>query len=276
MIASRRTFIKGSATTLAATSAMGYKSFATAQTARPKPFPDSQDLQPGDFLWPKKPEAFVPYNAGRDASYEEERVDWERGKAQFIQSVRKDPKATLEMREFANRLEALEFREFLGQYQNAEKPGVPDTYGGGFPAYVGHVGIVYFDGGLPSVVEALWGKGVVVSKYEDWLRGRSGELVWHGRVRDIPMANREGIADEALSLQGKPYNFWLFNLSDESGFYCSKLAWLSVMRALKFPVDGNAEPKRSSWFSPKQLMMCNSVYLLNNPGSYTFPNTLRG
>jgi hypothetical protein len=47
--------------------------------------------------------------------------------------------------------------------------------------------------------------------------------------------------------------FWNFDLADASDFYCSKLAWLSVRDALSFAIDGDENPRRRFWFSPKQL-----------------------
>jgi len=242
------------------------------QSARTRPFPESKNLLSGDFIWPKKPDVYVPYNAGRDATYDQEKVEWEKEKRRFIEQIRKDPKSSAEMSEAAKQLENLDFLEFLARYQGDQKPGVPDSFGAGYPIYVGHVGIVYHDkNGEPSVVEALWGKGVVTTTYENWLKGRPGELVWHGRVRDYRDGERARIADYALAYINRPYNFWNFNLADESGFYCSKLTWLATIKALNFALDGKISPNRAFWLSPKQLMKSDSIYLLNDPGTYALP-----
>ena len=76
---------------------------------------------------------------------------------------------------------------------------------------------------------------------------------------------------------GKPYEFFNFDLNDDSGFYCSKLAWMSVWRATSraaqrapVAVDDNPNPRRSffDWFSPKQLVNARRVTLLHKPGDY--------
>src|SRR5262249_9633198 len=141
--------------------------------------------------------------------------------------------------------------------------------GGGI--YVGHVGLVEIDGDrVPWVIEALMANGVVRSKYDDWLRGRPGEIVWHGRVRQLDATQRAAIAIEAKKHLGKPYNFWNFDLNDDAAFYCSKLVWLSIWRSLAIPIDGGQNPKRVFWFSPKQLLYAPTVARLHDPGAYSY------
>jgi uncharacterized protein YycO len=79
---------------------------------------------------------------------------------------------------------------------------------------------------------------------------------------------RAEIAIEARRYVGRPYNFWNFDLADDTAFYCSKLAWLAIYRALGFPIDGVAEPKRSFWFSPKQFLYLKTIARMHDPGIY--------
>jgi uncharacterized protein YycO len=93
-------------------------------------------------------------------------------------------------------------------------------------------------------------------------------MVWLGRVKKISSSYRAKIAIEAKKYIGRPYDFWNFDLNDERGFYCSKLAWMCMFRALGLVIDGNPDPKRFFWFSPKQLLYVNRVARLFDPGPY--------
>jgi uncharacterized protein YycO len=93
--------------------------------------------------------------------------------------------------------------------------------------------------------------------------------VWLGRLRGYDAQQRAGLAAEALKHVGKPYDFWNFDLDEDSGFYCSKLAWLAIYRALGFAVDGRTNPRRVLWFSPKQFLRLKAVEkLFEPPGGY--------
>jgi uncharacterized protein YycO len=122
--------------------------------------------------------------------------------------------------------------------------------------------------GVPWVIEALWAPGVVRQRYQEWISARSGEVVWHGRLKGAGQQDRSRIAAEAKNYLSKPYDFWNFNLADVSGFYCSKLVWLAVMRSLSIAVDGNPNPTRLFWLSPKQLLYADLVDRLFDPGDY--------
>lgn len=233
---------------------------------RELPRPDPATFQTGDFVWPKKPGAFVPYNSGSTNSPAQDRDEWLRERDEYIRkhSNSTDP---LTQQRLAT-LRALEYREFLAVYAGAQAVGVPGAYSGG-AVYVGHVGIIEIDANrTPWVIEALGSKGVVRQTYADWITARSDEVVWLGRLRQLAATQREKIAAEAKKNLGKPYDFWNFDLNDDSGFYCSKLAWLSIYRSLGFAVDGNDNPKRLIWFSPKQFLYVPTVDRLHDPGPY--------
>ena len=150
-----------------------------------------------------------------------------------------------------------------------QKPGVTGVYLSGSGIYVGHVGILDIDAaGTPWVTEALSRQGVITQSYAAWLKSRPGEIVWHGRVRGVDAAQRARIAAESKKHVGKPYKFWNFNLADDSGFYCSKLAWFCIQQSLNIPIDGNPNPKRWFWFSPKQMLYAEKIVRLHNPGPY--------
>lgn len=243
---------------------------AGEETGGTRKVPDPATFQSGDFLWPKKPGDFVAYNTGSPPDYELERRRWHEERQTFIDRVRSNPNSSPAARQLATNLEAMDFREFLSLYQADEPLGIPREYGGGaMILYVGHVGIVSVEAGVPWVIEALWDKGVVRTRYDDWLQGREGNWVWHGRVANVLPDARAGIAAAAKQYLDKPYNFWNFDLSDASSFYCSKLCWLSVRDALGIAIDGRPDPQRDFWFSPKQLLRRKEVEKLFVPGNYT-------
>ncbi len=233
--------------------------------------PDPRTFQSGDLIWPKRPGEFVPYNSGTTSPYDEEKLRWIDERRVFVEKVRADPKSSQELRQLASDMASLDFNEFLTLYQADQTPGTPKEYGGGaMVLYVGHVGVISIEDNEPTVVEALWGTGVVQTKYDAWLRGRSGTSVWHGRVSGRSTEERGRIAVEAKKYLRRPYNFWNFDLADTSGFYCSKLCWLSIRDALNLAIDDNPSPLRSFWFSPKQLLKARRIEKLFVPGNYTF------
>jgi hypothetical protein len=231
------------------------------------PLPRTEVFEAGDLVWPKKPGKFVPYSQSTNATPEIDRRIWEHEKAEFLaKAERGESRLTSEdMRE----LRSLDYREFVARYHGNQRPGEPGVYSGGSGVYVGHVGIIEMAGsGEPFVIEALWGRGVERQSYRNWIAGRPGEAVWLGRLRDRPAADRASVAREALKYVGRPYDFWNFDLNDDSSFYCSKLVWLAIYRSLGVPVDGDANPRRPFWFSPKQLLYSPVIVRLHDPGPY--------
>lgn len=232
--------------------------------------PNPKLFQSGDFIWPKKPGAFVPYESGSDNTPEEDRVQWTKERDGYIARARTVSAPDREMRQRLRALRAMDYREFHAHYAGDQEPGQPGVYKGG-GLYVGHVAIIEIDDGTPWVVEAMKGKGVVRLTYADWLAGRPKEAVWLGRLKGIDAQRRASLVGEALKHVGKPYDFWNFNLDEDSGFYCSKLCWLAIFRALGFAVDGRSNPQRALWFSPKQMLNLRSSIdrLYEPPGGYS-------
>lgn len=233
--------------------------------------PDSADFQAGDFLWPKRPGQWVPYNSGAETERAIDKVRWIQERNSFIATIRAQPNSSQQLRQLATDLEGMEYSEFYELYQGDRAPDVSQPFGGGGGGfYVGHVAIVGFRDTTPIVIEALDGKNVVTSSYTDWLASRPGAWVWHGRLSNRSATDRAKIALEAEKYIGRKYDFWNLNLSDTSGFYCSKLCWLATMNSLSLAIDDNPEPKRAFWFSPKQMLKSKRIDKRFNPGNYTF------
>ena len=145
---------------------------------------------------------------------------------------------------------------------------------------VGHVAIVEVDGdGKIWVIEAMpktskgysivferISNGVIRTPYDTWAKEHDGYNVWHGRVKTETGGER--IADAAKSFLGRDYWIWSLNFGDETAFYCSKLVWVSVNRALGFALDGDSTMARQLWLSPKRLMKLETVSMLFSPAPY--------
>ena len=256
MFISRRSFCCGLAVFPTTIDIAGAQ--AIIETTPPLPRPAM--FEAGDLLWPKKPGVFVPYSQQIGTGPARDRQIWEQEKQEFLdRAVRGHTSMTSE--QIAD-LRRLDYREFVARYHGDQKPGEPGVYSSGGGLYVGHVAL-----GQPVVIEALWDKGVR-SSYKDWISGRPDEIVWLGRLRNDSKSERAGICSEAVKFLGRPYDFWNFDLNDDSGFYCSKLVWLSIYRRLGFAVDGDQNPKRGFWFSPKQLLYLPTIRIIHDPGPY--------
>jgi len=225
-------------------------------------------FESGDFVWPKKPGAYVPYNSGSKNSPAQDREQWLQERDAYVAKLVTSPlQETLSQQRIAM-LRSMDYREFLAIYAGDQRPGVPGAYSGG-AVYVGHVGIIEMDSNKTRwVIEAIIGKGVIRTTYADWITERSDQVVWLGRLRQLDAVQRAKIVMEAKRELGKPYDFWNFDLNDDSGFYCSKLAWQSIYRSLGFAVDGNENSKRLLWFSPKQFLYVPTIQRLHAPGPY--------
>lgn len=230
-------------------------------------YPARASLESGDLLWPKKPNAIIPYDLKPDSGKETQEQRWTKERDAYVRRARAsgEPDAVRS----ADAIAAMTFEEFNARYLRDLQPGQPVPYGLGGVVAVGHVAIVEKDAnGEPYVIEALWTPGVVRSSYADWLKGRPGEVVWHGRLKGKSAEERARIAAEAKQFIGVPYDFWNFDLADTRGFYCSKLVWLAVKQAVGLPIDGDSNPRRRLWLSPKQVLNATAVERLLVPGNY--------
>ena len=160
----------------------------------------------------------------------------------------------------------MSYDTFLQVYGEGVAPGAVTPYAGRLS--VGHVAIVRMIGGKATIVEAMWGIGVREIAYEDWGAEREGQWFWHGRLKAVDPSKRTEVAERAAEQVGKPYRFWNFNLQDDSGFYCSKLAWFATREATGVVIDDDPEPKRQLWLSPKQLLKSPHLQILHSPGNY--------
>ncbi len=245
--------------------------------------PDPQTFESGDLVWPKKQGAFVPYaSSPEEISVDDDEVRWKKERADFIRRARSGalgstPAEVAYWKRTADKIELLDYQSFYHAYAANSSPSAFISYGGGEMLYVGHIGIIDVDSVSQQrfVVEAVMGQGAgcehCVSRisYGEWLRSRGDILVWHARLKGKDPAERSAIASAAKKgALSKPYDFWNFDLSDSSSFYCSKLVWWSTMQATGIALDGNAEPKRDFWYSPLQVMKSQYVEVLSSPGIY--------
>jgi hypothetical protein len=228
--------------------------------------PEPQLLQTGDLIWPKKAGAIVPYNSSPGDANDNDAANWRKEKEAYLNKIRLEPDPSPEDKVRYSALEKMSYEQFINVYLNDSSPGQAATFGTGLPS-VGHVGIVQVTDGQPYVLEAVPGH-VQRTAYVDWLQAHKDELVWVGRLKDVSPEKRAAIADLAAKQVGKPYDFWNFDLKNVSGFYCSKLAWLSILLGVGFAPDDDPNSQRTFWYSPKQLMKSKHVELIFNPGEY--------
>jgi len=246
--------------------------------------PDPAEFKDGDIIWPKKPGTMVPYfTAGDTGVYEDSKKRWEDEKEKFIQSIRDNPNVSDYERKAAEQLEKTSFEEFMALYfgEGADWRAYAFNYHGdstelrqyGFdfplPIHIGHVGMIFIKNGVPWVVDAVlpW---VRIVSYADWLKQYQGASVWHGRFKNLnPENNYEEIVKKACEQKDRPYSLFNRNLDDEREFYCSKLIWFSVFKVTGIALDGDSNPERLFWYTPKQLMNSEEhIKMIHNPGDY--------
>ena len=250
--------------------AAGSALISLSRAATGLPRPDQKLLQSGDFVWPKKPGAYVPYNSGSINDTTQDRELWAQEKLAYLQASQGKNYADALTEKRSQFLRELDYREFIAVYAGAQKIGQPGVYSGG-SVYVGHVGMITKDtDGVPWVIEALMPAGVVRVKYVDWIAGRPDAAVWLGRLKGVSADQRGAVSIFAENYIGAPYNFWNFDLNDDSSFYCSKLAWLSCYRTLHIALDGDMNHKRMLWFSPKQFLNLPILDIIHDPGTYAY------
>jgi hypothetical protein len=233
--------------------------------------PDPKLFQAGDLIWPRKPGEVVPYAASHFESEAAAAAAWRADRDAYIANIRANwNSSSLGKRDSVALLDSMTYPEFKRIYFQAASRDQMVPYGSSSGFYTGHVAMLTQTTLDPIVVEAIWGKikKVRTIRYSEWLRERPNELVWHGRLRSRQPEERRSVAELALTYVDRPYNFWNFDLSDDSSFYCSKLVWLCAWKTLQISVDGKPNPDRSIWFSPKQLMKSEAVFLLNDPENY--------
>jgi len=228
--------------------------------------PDAKDVDAGDLIWPKEPGAIIPYAAPGQSTFTDQEL-WERERDEYIATLRSTRTVTEHDLQRIEILQRMPYEKFLKVYNEDMSPEAVTPFG--VIVGVGHVAIVRrTEGESPMIVEAMQGIGVREVSYDAWKAEREGQIFWHGRLKTSNPTLRAAVAERAYAQVGKPYKFWNFDLADESGFYCSKLAWLAIRDATGIVVDDNPNPVRKLWFSPKQLLKSPHLEILQNPGSY--------
>ena len=233
-------------------------------SARP---PAAAMLQAGDFIWPKKPDAIIPYDSRPGKADKSDELRWKKERADYLKKLRGKGNLSKEEKERYAAIQKMTYEEFAGLYFGNSNSGEPSVSALG-NLTVGRVGIIEIINARPFVLEAVVGLGVRRQSYANWLRDRPDELIWLGRLKGFPLRQRAAVAEKAAEQIGRPYNFWNFDLADTNGFYCSKLVWLAVMKGADFPPDDNPHSKRVIWYSPKQLMQSRHIELVVKPRDY--------
>lgn len=229
--------------------------------------PPPQLLQAGDLIWPKPPDVFIPYLVQVPEGSTGNPAQWEHEKDHYLASLAAKPTLSPTERTRYKTLQEMSYSDFAEQYF-APLPIRDSSLSRGGIVYVGHVGIIQIENTQPIVVEAMSGIGVQQVPYTTWIGSRPGQLFWVSRLKDISSEKRAAIATAAEHYLGRPYNFWNFNLKDDSCFYCSKLAWLAIDETTGIPPDDNPNGDRVLWYSPKQLHGSPHLESIYSSGSY--------
>jgi hypothetical protein len=279
----RRDFLSSlGAASLAA--AIGVRTAAAQQpNAQSVPdFPDMRNFRTGDLLWPKRKRTIsLPQARSAEPKQDDDRPGWEAAREQLLAN----PQAAGLSPEVAERLRTMSYAEFEREYFSLSARDLPPSAApaarGALPGpiSVGHVGMIQVESnGGAFLIEAIpsWRgsphKGVVRLPYAEWLGGYTNIQVWHGRLRGFDAEAGRRLIDIASRQIGKPYDFFNFNLNDDSGFYCSKLIWMCAWRGLQLAIDDDPNPNRGTrfppWFSPKALIGVRHIEILHSPGDY--------
>lgn len=253
---------------------------ANAEWAHPKP----STFASGDLLWPALPNTYIPYARGMssEAPPTSETEEWTKARDAFLQQIPSGN--TPEAKELRERIKQMSYPEFRALFfQDSEMGDQRQRLRSLFGAQhlsVGHVGILEIDDeGKIWVVEAMpkgsksysivferLSNGVIRTPYDTWAKQHDGYNVWHGRVKTDK--DRARIAKTAKSFLGRDYWIWSLDFADETAFYCSKLVWVSVYKALGFALDGDNTMARQLWLSPKRLMKLETISMLFSPAPY--------
>lgn len=236
--------------------------------------PDAGQLAHGDLVWPKRPSAIVPYDSSTASAADQLKKQWLQERDAFIRAVRENQRSPKELRQLATNFEAMTYEEFYLRYNADVLPSEILKYGAFDDLFsVGHVGIVdVASDGEKFVLEAVWGgvKKVQRVSYAQWIKDRSGSWVWLGRLKYQSADDLQKFVAQARTYLSRPYDFWNFDLADDSSFYCSKLVWLSLAKALDVYLDNDRNSKRSFWYSPKQAWNSPFVVRVNQPRNFTY------
>ena len=240
------------------------------------PHPDPRLFETGDFLWPKKPDEYVPFNTEQEMTESEERAKWEKEKDTYLR--KHGSRAPSRGSRAAARLSEMSFEDFHSLFTEDLPASTQRPYSYGSIGF-GHAAIVEKDSqGKLWVIEAMpksykfllgaTSNGVIRVPYENWKNARANQKIWHGRIAEIGLSQRANIAKQARAFEGQPYDFWNFDLEDPSGFYCTKLCWLSILKGVHIAIDGVRDSDRDFWFTPKQLLKLDRIRKLHSPGPF--------
>lgn len=236
---------------------------------------DSKLFESGDLLFPKTPGRLIPFNQGVGESDTEA---WQRGRSEIIAELEALAAPSADDRALLQHLQSLErsFAEFRAVYEfglDPERDKITPHGGSALDPreHSGHAAIVeVLDGGQTNIIEAI-GAGVQRLSFASWLSKRSSERIWHKRV-NAQASRRQDIVKFASLHVGKPYSLGStissYRLDDPRTFYCSKLAWLSVMAACDLPLDENRNTFRVWPISPLTLVNSRHLLPVHDQGNY--------
>src|SRR6187551_961488 len=85
------------------------------------PRPNPSLFQSGDFVWPKKPGVYVPYNAGSTNSPDLDRERWNRERDAYLKKNKDSATADKVLQQRLETLRTMDFREFIATYAGGQE-----------------------------------------------------------------------------------------------------------------------------------------------------------
>ena len=215
------------------------------------------------MIWPRSPNGVVPSRVARNEGSTGDRQKWEKGKEEYLATLRAKSDLSPVERKRYKALQQMSYPDFVKRYF-APLPQETLEARGFASISVGHVGTIQIENGHAIVIEATTQNGVQKVPYKEWIADadRRGQLFWLSRLNNTSPEIRAAVAATAERYLGRPYDFWNFDLRDDSCFYCSKLAWLAITKATSIPPDGKPNGDRVFWFIAEaaSLFAKSSIY----------------
>lgn len=229
-------------------------------------------------MWPKTPGKRIYYNETPGVDEDEDRRNWDIDRSLFLDSF--SAAGEVFPSHVIDEIRSMTYDVFVRLFSIARGAAakVRQEAIERFPYESGHVAIIDIDKSTQRafVIEAIKGTGVSISSYDSWSEHRSKQQIWHGRIKNLSLGDGARFAAAARSHIGKPYWLWSCWLDNDRHFYCSKLVWLSAMKAIERPLDGISSSYRFPWVSPAQILYGGSIDILHSPGGhYLLPTDLR-
>ena len=217
------------------------------------------DLEHGDLIFVRGVDDIVLYEGARAETSEDL---WAEARSRVLAADRR-----------AAAIESWNYDDFVRHFtEDVTDPSSVEPMSGSQQVSVGHVAIFAFDeSGAPFIFEAAGiAEGVRRLNWHEWKAKTVGDSeFWITRlIFEEDQIN--SVVEKALRYDKAPYDITNRDLADTSSFYCSKLVWLAVKQATGVAMDGNPNGNRYLWYSPRQLLESDFLFILASSTNESF------